>query len=120
MDRTTACEVSPIALTVACVTILLDTGVSLNNGNQARKVVRATPYFLAMADALPLVLYSCTASIFSSSVSVFFRHFFFIDYQTVPRGVFFAHYNIHYNAHYKDTQQLEYSACKEVDCVSYP
>jgi hypothetical protein len=51
---------------------------------------------------LPLVLYSCTASIFSSSVSGFFRHFFFIDYQTVPRGAFFAHYNTHYNAHYKD------------------
>lgn len=67
-----------MALTVACVTMSLDTGVSLNNGSQARKVVRATPYFLAMADALPLALYSCTASIFSSSVSGFFRHFFFM------------------------------------------
>ena len=102
MERTAASEVFSMALTVACVTMSLDTGVSLNNGNQARKVVRATPYFLAMADALPLVLYSCTASIFSSSVSGFFRHFFFIDYQTVPRGAFFAHYNTHYNAHYKD------------------
>ena len=97
IERTTACEVSSIALTVVCVTISLDTCVSLNNGNQARKVVRATPYFLAMADALPLVLYSCTASIFSSSVSGFFRHFFFIDYQLILRGAFFAHYNSRYN-----------------------
>jgi hypothetical protein len=32
---------------------------------------------------LPLVLYSCTASIFSSSVSGFFRHFFFIENHSV-------------------------------------
>lgn len=56
MERTAASEV----FSMACTTASVASGVSVSivlviAGNHARNVERATPYFLAMAEALPVL-----------------------------------------------------------------
>lgn len=56
MERTAAAEVCSMACTTAAVVSGVGDSIFLwIAGSQARKVERATPYFLATAEALPVL-----------------------------------------------------------------
>lgn len=86
IERTTASEVLLMAEMAASVTIASAVGMLAKSRTHSRKVVRATPYFRATAEALPVVLYSATATRLTSSVNrlfllpSLFSTLFLIDY----------------------------------------
>lgn len=72
MERITASDVRLMASMAASVALSLSVGMVVKSRTHSKKVVRATPYLRATAEALPVVLYSMTATLFTSSVNFFF------------------------------------------------